>query len=249
MKLKFLVIVVLSAGFFSNACSMNSENQPIAGRWESFKERFKRSYLCDNFKQVGDDKLYRSGALSSERLEHYIKAHGLKTVINLRNYQPDVKWWQDIKNTCTKNNVQLIDLETSCYEPVKKEVFEKLIKIFKIGNSPILIMDKGGVVRTGEIAALWLLVNWNEQEIKNLIEKAIVDALKTRTQTALKQLSILKGYVLECYYGKKAAVQNVGDCIAKKLAHDFVSMIDLKDPFQNSDFVVALLDGIYPTKK
>lgn len=258
MKVKIFGVVILGIAVFSTAYSMDSaltakdqkSNVDVKGEnaLDRLKERFNRSYLCDNFAEVCEKKLYRAGSLTIDRLEHYIEIYNIKIVINLRNCQPEAKWWQNMSITCKQKGVQLIDIETSCTEPVKKDVFEKLIKIFKETYEPILIVDKGGVVRTGEISALWLLINWNEQEIKNLLEKAIADAFKTRTQNALGQLSILNGYFLEGYYGKKAEIENFGDCIAKKLAHDFVSKLDLKDPFQSTDFIAAFLDGVYSEK-
>jgi hypothetical protein len=259
MKAKILrTTIILSLMVFSGVCAMDSTpsgkdqassgNKAKKGVLDGVKEAVKRSYLCDNFAQVCEKRLYKSGVLTAERLAYYIDTYSIKMVINLRNCQPEVKWWQDMSFICKQKETQLVDLETSCNEPVKKEIFERLIKIFKTTSDPILIVDKGGVVRSGEIAALWLLINWDEQTIKKLLEKAIIDAFNTRTQNALGQLSVLNGYFLDCCYGKKTAVKNVGTCIAEKLAHDFVSQLDLKDPFKNSDFVMSILAESYPEK-
>src|ERR1700753_4222987 len=51
--------------------------------------------ISGNFYPVIEGQLYRSAQPTADSLAAYVKAHGIKTVINLRGAHPDTAWYDD----------------------------------------------------------------------------------------------------------------------------------------------------------
>ena len=135
----------------------------------------RRTY--DNFDTVEDGKLYRSGQLTNTRLKYYVQKYGIKTIINLRGYNPDATWWQNEVDTAAELGVQHYDIAFSSDHFPTEEQIRCLLSLYKSNDQAILIHCAGGADRTGTAAALWKI------EIQN-----------SSTHEALKQLTPLYGH-------------------------------------------------------
>ena len=140
---------------------------------QAFVQRF-----CENFHTVEKGKLYRSGQLKPNRLEHYLKKYTIKTVINLRGRNPLEPWWLNEFFTTQRLGVTLHDIAMNSYTLPPKKHLIKLLHLYKSEPKPILIHCLSGADRTGEAAALWVL----EQQKKN-------------KRIAQQQLSLRYGYL------------------------------------------------------
>src|SRR4051794_9934041 len=49
----------------------------------------------DNVHEVQPGRVYRSGQMSPQHLEDFIREHRIRTVVNLRGYCPDFDWYRD----------------------------------------------------------------------------------------------------------------------------------------------------------
>jgi protein tyrosine phosphatase (PTP) superfamily phosphohydrolase (DUF442 family) len=113
--------------------------------------------LGGNFHEVESGKFYRSAQLSPSKLEHYIKKHHIKTVINLRGAHPKESWWQKEKNVIEKNGARYhnISMQASCL--TSKKNLQELLQLYDQAIGPILVHCHGGSDRAGEASALWVL--------------------------------------------------------------------------------------------
>lgn len=113
--------------------------------------------IIDNFYTVEKDKLYRSRQLKPEDLDYYIKKYNIKTIINLRGVNKKDSWWQKERAIALKNNLLFFNISMRAgYLPTKNNL-KKLINIYQLAPTPILIHCKYGADRTGEAAAVWQL--------------------------------------------------------------------------------------------
>ncbi|MFA6262860.1 MAG: tyrosine-protein phosphatase [Candidatus Babeliales bacterium] len=118
---------------------------------------FKEGIYQDNFYVVQEGALYRSGQLSGDALDSYIKLYGIKTIINLRGKHSDQQWWVDEKASADRNNVVLLDIPTSACTLTSKKHIGAILDAFDHAPRPLLVHCRAGVDRTGEVAALWAM--------------------------------------------------------------------------------------------
>lgn len=133
--------------------------------------------LVENFHVVEKGKLYRSAQLSARSLEHEIKKHNIKTVINLRGTHCNEGWWHAEKNVCAQQQVRHYDIAMSASSLSSRENLLKLLEIYDTAEQPILIHCQSGADRTGEAAAIWVL-----------------EKMHQTNHEAAKQLSALYGH-------------------------------------------------------
>lgn len=110
-----------------------------------------------NFGVVRKKQLYRSAQLPADVLDHYMKYFNIKTVINLRGQHPEEAWWRDEKAVVERNGGTLFNISLNADRLTSKSKLLKLLEIYDTAPRPILIHCLGGVDRTGEAAALWVL--------------------------------------------------------------------------------------------
>ncbi|MFA6263297.1 MAG: tyrosine-protein phosphatase [Candidatus Babeliales bacterium] len=140
---------------------------------EKVASRHKNS-LCDNMadfwfyrlRTVQKEKCYRSGQLSSKRLHNCIERYGIKSIINLRGYHPELAWWQKEKGIADEHGVLLYNIAMNSKTLHSKELITALLSIFDTAPHPILVHCASGVDRAGEAAALWLLAHENAHKKK-----------------------------------------------------------------------------------
>lgn len=134
--------------------------------------------LFDNFHSVQPGTVYRSAQLKPSSLKKYIQRYGIKTVINLRGINEKEKWWQKEKEAVESLGANYYSIPFRAVIFSSKENLQQLLYLYKHAPKPILIHCRGGIDRTGEAAALWIL----EHQRKSKKE-------------ALKHLSLKYGYL------------------------------------------------------
>ncbi len=112
--------------------------------------------LTGNFHEVIPGELYRSSQPTGEALAHYIKAHGIRTVINLRGENRDSDWYVSEMSVSQKLGVDHIDFPMSALHVLKPQRTAELIRIMRDAPKPILIHCRSGADRTGLAAAIYL---------------------------------------------------------------------------------------------
>lgn len=118
---------------------------------------FKEGIYQDNFCAVQAGALYRSGQLSGDAFDEYIKHYGIKTIINLRGKHPEQQWYIDEKNAADRHNVVMFDIPTSANTLTSKKNLLAILDVFDHAPRPILVHCRAGVDRTGEVSALWAM--------------------------------------------------------------------------------------------
>ncbi len=170
---KLLSFIFLGCFFYADA-SLSSFLKELS----KFNERNKQGVaeVFDNFYVLEEGQFYRSQQLSEKDLDKYVKRFGIKTVINLRG-DDDADWWKKEKAVAEQNGALFFSLGMSAIYLTSKNDLIKLLTIYQEAPRPILVHCIGGMDRTGEASALWVL----DQQKKDKTE-------------ALKQLSIKYGH-------------------------------------------------------
>lgn len=148
------LLIQLFCLFFSNSALCSTRNKIIKTPKQSVSIW---GQLFDNFHAVEKGKLYRSQQLSPHKLTHYLKRHGIKTVINLRGAKHNELWWHLEKTASKLHKAEHHDVPMSAMTFPSQKSLKKLINIYQTARQPILIHCLGGADRTGEAAAVWAL--------------------------------------------------------------------------------------------
>ena len=93
---------------------------------------------CASVTPVKQGAVYRSGQLSTAQLEDTIKRNDIRTVVNLRGYQPSSKWYKDQTAVVDRLGVEQVDLEIGNGGPTDKQTAE-LMDVFQRAPKPILV--------------------------------------------------------------------------------------------------------------
>lgn len=112
--------------------------------------------VTGNFHSVIDGQFYRSAQPTSGELASYVRAHGIRTVINLRGADPGVGWYDDEVKTAQGLGVTHIDFGMSASKAVSPEQAERLVQLMASAPKPILIHCRSGADRSGFAAALYV---------------------------------------------------------------------------------------------
>lgn len=122
---------------------------------------FQSAYALNAAREVKAGELYRSNQLSPSELESTVSRHGIKTVINLRGFNPNEDWWKDEKEILEKLKVNFINISMSAKSLPSRENLIALLDAFKNAPRPLLIHCQAGVDRTGEAVAVYQITQWN----------------------------------------------------------------------------------------
>lgn len=134
--------------------------------------------LSGNFHSVIAGELYRSAQLSPAQFERYVRADGIKTIINLRGENVNAKWYNAEIAAARELGVEHIDFGMSSGTVLGPERADQLIAIMRAAPKPILIHCQSGADRTGLVSAIY------SQQIAGINE-----------DIAERQLSIRYGHV------------------------------------------------------
>ncbi len=131
-----------------------------------------------NFHPVAPGQAYRSAQLDRDELEGYVRAFGIRSVINLRGKGTGKPWYEDEVATCHRLGVGHFDLGLSSSRAPSPGEVEHLLALFNRAPRPVLIHCRAGADRSGLAAALW---------------QAVVDGLPA--SVAGRQLSLRFGHL------------------------------------------------------
>jgi len=138
------------------------------------------SYILaiSNFHPITPGEAYRSAQLNRNELEHYIKKHNIRSIVNLRGENRDKPWYSDEIKVSAELSVAHYDISLSSDSEPTPEDVRKLIDIFNSAPKPVLIHCFAGADRSGLVSAMW---------------KVVVD--KESKASAEKQLTIWYGHI------------------------------------------------------
>lgn len=115
--------------------------------------------LRNNIHTVTPNQLYRSAQLSPERLERLVRQRNIKTVINLRSFNPQHEWYRDEVSVSQLMGINHYDISLSAYHLPEPAQLKRLIQLLQTAQRPILVHCQGGADRTGFAVAMWILMN------------------------------------------------------------------------------------------
>ncbi|MFT3732625.1 MAG: tyrosine-protein phosphatase [Hyphomicrobium sp.] len=131
-----------------------------------------------NFHEVVAGELYRSAQPRGDDIDRYVRAYGIKSVLNLRGANPGKSWYRDEIAAASRNRLAHADLALKADRALDDASVAALMTLFASLPKPLLIHCEGGADRTGLAAALYLA------SVKHASEWA-----------AELQLSILYGHI------------------------------------------------------
>ncbi|MCG3125353.1 MAG: hypothetical protein CHACPFDD_00171 [Phycisphaerae bacterium] len=133
--------------------------------------------FLDNFHAIVDGRIYRSAQVRPETIAYARRQYGVQTVINLRGTNERDEWYQQERDACAAEGIQLIDVRLSSTELPLPEELLKLYDALTAAPEPVLLHCKAGADRTGLAAAMWRRL-----------------ALREDAEQAGLQLSVLYGH-------------------------------------------------------
>jgi predicted protein tyrosine phosphatase len=118
-----------------------------------------RILIGPNFHVVAKGSIYRCAQLSGAALEHIVKAHGIRTVINLRGCCEPVPWYMEQCRILSRLDVSQEDLGCSAGRLPSVYTVRELVRILDQTEYPILVHCHRGIDRTGLVVAVAQLLH------------------------------------------------------------------------------------------
>lgn len=113
-----------------------------------------RVALGDNVHVVQPHRVYRAAQMEPERLQAFIRSHGIRTVVNLRGYCADFDWYLGECRATHDANISQEDVTLSAIRlPTPSEV-RRLLEVLDHSAYPIVLHCRQGVDRTGLAAVM-----------------------------------------------------------------------------------------------
>lgn len=112
--------------------------------------------LSGNFHPVIEGQLYRSAQPTADQLASYVRANGIKTVINLRGEHRGVAWYDREVGMAKDLGIEHIDFGMSASKMISAQTAEEIVSLMASAPKPILIHCQSGADRSGLVAALYL---------------------------------------------------------------------------------------------
>ncbi len=110
-----------------------------------------------NFHTVDEGNLYRTNQLTGKQFAKAIEKYDIRTIINLRGERLHDDQYHDEVAVAKEYGVELINISMRASHIPTKENLIKLLESFENAQRPILIHCQGGVDRTGEASAIYLM--------------------------------------------------------------------------------------------
>jgi Tyrosine phosphatase family len=130
-----------------------------AGVLLAFAGEAGRVLFTDNFHAVEPGKFYRCSQPSPQHLEYLVRAHGIRTVVNLRGSCTAFDWFL---NECRESAALDICQEDLCFSagrlPAVSEL-RRLVEVLDHAELPLLFHCQRGADRTGLASAVALLLH------------------------------------------------------------------------------------------
>ena len=115
-------------------------------------------FLGRNLHEVLAGRVYRCAQLSGAGLEQVIRAHGIRTVVNLRGSSPPLPWYLEECRATHHLNVCQEDLCLSANRLPPVQEMRRLVEVLDRTEYPILLHCRRGADRTGLAATVVLLL-------------------------------------------------------------------------------------------
>jgi protein tyrosine phosphatase (PTP) superfamily phosphohydrolase (DUF442 family) len=115
--------------------------------------------IGSNFHIVTKGSIFRCAQLSGDSLERIVKAHGIRTVINLRGCCEPLPWYLEQCRTLSRLNVSQEDLGCSAGRLPSVYTVRELVRILDQTDYPILVHCHRGIDRTGLVVAVAQLLH------------------------------------------------------------------------------------------
>jgi protein tyrosine/serine phosphatase len=112
--------------------------------------------LGGNFHPVVPGELFRAAQVTPQRLAHYVREHGIRTVVNLRGAYPGDGWYDSEVAAAAALGVGHVDFHMSAKVELDEARAAALIALMRDAPKPALIHCMGGADRTGLAAALYV---------------------------------------------------------------------------------------------
>jgi protein tyrosine/serine phosphatase len=124
----------------------------------AFGPEVTRVTLGSNFHTVIDGRFYRAAQPTGATLEDYIRAYGIRTVINLRGPNDGEDWFEDEKLAAQRHGVAFVSVNMSASDKPQEQELRKLVQTFENCPEPILVHCNSGSDRSGFASACYLLL-------------------------------------------------------------------------------------------
>jgi hypothetical protein len=146
-----------------------------------------------NFGVVIENRVFRSAQLDSPALTRTVRAHGIKTVLNLRGPNPSEDWYRNELGATLRAGAVQVDVPLASDQWLSIEQALSLLDLFNICKYPLLIHCEFGAERTGLVSALAVLAS-EGGTIEDARRQFSIDYLFV----ALKEGRVMQGH-LEAY--------------------------------------------------
>jgi hypothetical protein len=110
-----------------------------------------------NFHWIVAGEAARAAQAYAGFLGPFLKRHGIRSLINLRGFNPDFRWWRYEKRVSKKGGVKHIDVMMDSRSLPRRDMLANLFDAFERAPKPFLIKCSGGQDRTSFAAALYLV--------------------------------------------------------------------------------------------
>jgi len=110
-----------------------------------------------NFHWIERGEAARAAQAYAGLLPSFLRAHGIRAVINLRGKNPDRFWWKYETRVCGKLGVVHCDAKLNSRQLPSQQMLIELVDAFDSVPRPFLVKCSGGQDRTAFAAAIFLL--------------------------------------------------------------------------------------------
>lgn len=117
-----------------------------------------RVYGGTNRHTVIPGKVYRCAQPTGENVREEVRAHGIRTILNLRGLTPWDPWYQDEARAAHDLNVSQEDITLSAQTLPFPAELRRVVEVLDHTEYPVLVHCKSGADRTGLVSALSLLL-------------------------------------------------------------------------------------------
>jgi len=110
-----------------------------------------------NFHWIERGEAARSSQAYAGFLRAFLRAHGIRSLINLRGSNPGFFWWRYETRTCARAGIVHSDVRLNSRQLPTPAMLTELIDAFDAVPRPFLLKCSGGQDRTSFASALYLL--------------------------------------------------------------------------------------------
>lgn len=110
-----------------------------------------------NFHWVVPGEAARAMQAWAGRLGPFLKARGIKAIINLRGRNDDLSWWKDETAIARAGGIAHLDAMLDSRKIPTRDMLVRLVDCFDTAPRPFLLKCSGGQDRTSFAAALYII--------------------------------------------------------------------------------------------